>query len=130
LQGDIFHNRIGDRVDIPIVTSPFTQTGIADGKDTGGNIRLRWDRTFLKQSSIMLQVYYDRNRFKLSPVVDFDAESFDVDFQHRFPVLQRNDVTWGLNYRLYHNDVFDAELIRFDPREKTDHLVSGFLRNE
>ena len=130
LQGDVFHNKIGDRVDIPVASFPFTRTGIADGRDTGGNVRVRWDRTISDQSSIMLQVYYDRNRFKLDPVVNFDAESFDVDFQHRFPLLKRNDVTWGLNYRLYHNTLFDAELIRFIPREKTDHLVSGFLRNE
>jgi len=130
IQGDIFYNSIGDRIDKPVVTVPFTQTEFANGKDTGGNIRLRWDRSISEQSSIMLQVYYDRNRFQLSPIVDFDAESFDIDFQHRFSPLEHHNLTWGINYRLYNNHVFDANLIRFNPRRKTDHLASAFARDE
>lgn len=126
IQGDIFHNSVGDRINKPVVSVPFIQTDQANGKDAGGNIRLRWDRTLSEQSSIMLQVYYDRNRFQLSPVVNFDAESFDLDFQHRLPVLERHDVTWGVNYRLYNNSVFDADLISFNPRHKTDYLASAF----
>lgn len=130
IQGDVFHNSIGDRINNPTVTAPFTQIDQANGKDTGGNIRLRWDRTLSEKSSVMLQVYYDRNRFQLSPVVNFDANSLDLDFQHRLPVLERHDVTWGINYRLYQNSVFDANLISFNPRQKTDHLASVFVRDE
>ncbi len=130
IQADIFHNASGDRINAPIITAPFTQTKVANVKDTGGNIRLRWDRAISEQSSIMLQVYYDRNRFQSSPVVNFDAESFDVDFQHRIPVLERHDVTWGINYRLYKNSVVDTNLIKFNPRQKTDHLASVFIRDE
>lgn len=130
IQGDVFYNSIGDRINNPTVTPPFTQTEVANGKDSGGNIRLRWDRTLSLQSSIMLQVYYDRNRFQLSPVVNFDAESFDMDFQHRLPIREHHDVTWGVNYRLYNNQVNDAALISFNPQHKTDHLASFFVRDE
>ncbi len=130
LQGDVFHNDIGDQIVKPIITAPFSQMQTASGKDTGGNIRLRWTRTMSALSSVMLQVYYDRNRYNLSPVVDFDAESFDIDFQHRFPFMERHDFTWGVNYRLYNNRVFDGNLITFNPRRKTDHLASAFMRDE
>ncbi|MDH5480054.1 MAG: TonB-dependent receptor [Nitrosomonas sp.] len=130
LQGDIFHNDIGDRINKPILTAPFTQTEVAHGKDTGGNIRMRWDRAISELSSVMLQVYYDRNRFNLSPVVDFDAESFDVDFQHRLSLLERHDITWGINYRLYTNHLNHTNLISFNPRRKTDQLASAFVRDE
>lgn len=61
----------------------------------------------------MLQAYYDRNRSQLLPVGKFDAESFDVDMQYRFPLFERHNITWGANYRLYHNKIFDTSLVTF-----------------
>ncbi len=52
------------------------------GHEEGGNIRFRWDRTYSERSSLMLQMYYDRIRQKILPIVDYDAESFDVDFSN------------------------------------------------
>lgn len=130
LQGNMFYNRTGDRINLPIATAPFSEVAVAKGKETGGNIRLRWDRTISAQSSIMLQMYYDRNHLDLPPEVHFDAESFDIDFQYRLPLLQSHDVTWGINYRLYSNHIFTTNLINFDPPRKTDHLASFFIRDK
>lgn len=55
LQGGIFVNSIGDSLLQPSLTAPFTRLDIASSKEKGGNIRLRWDRNFSGQSSIMLQ---------------------------------------------------------------------------
>ena len=81
VQGDIFINRIGDSLLQPSLAAPFTRLEIADTKEIGGNIRLRWDRNFSDKSSIMLQTYYDRVHNQLAPWTKY-AESFDVDFQH------------------------------------------------
>lgn len=77
----------------------------------------------------MLQTYYDRVYNQLTPWTKY-AESFDVDFQHRFPLLNTHDVTWGLNYRLYNNRVADTELTVFTPAQKTNHNFSAFIRDE
>lgn len=130
LQGDIFYNSIGDRLDKTQLSAPIIDTTAARGHNEGGNIRLRWDRTLSEKSSIMFQTYYDRVDYKLLTSTQFRAESFDIDFQHRFPLLDRHDLTWGANYRLYHNKVFDTELISLSPRQQTNHLASVFVRDE
>ena len=60
----------------------------------------------------------------------FITESFDIDFQHRFSFWERHNLTWGVNYRLYHNKVFDTELITFSPRQQTNHLASLMVSDE
>jgi len=130
LQGDVFFNSNGDRINKAVLDLPTIPVNGYRGYEEGGNIRFRWDRTMSDRSSIMFQTYYDRIRQKILPVVDYDAESFDLDFQHRFSWLDRHDLTWGANYRLYHNTFFDTDIINFNPRTRTNQLFSGFIRDE
>lgn len=130
VQGDIFYNAFGDRLDKSQLSAPVIQAETARGHNEGGNIRLRWDRKFSEKSTIMLQTYYDRVDYRLLTSSIFSAESFDIDLQHRFPLFDKHDVTWGANYRLYHNKVSDTELISFSPREQTNHLASAYIRDE
>ncbi|NBQ67794.1 MAG: TonB-dependent receptor, partial [Nitrosomonadaceae bacterium] len=131
LQGDMFYNAIGTSVSSPASNLPSVVTpGNYRGEEEGVNIRFRWDRIYSDRSSIMLQTYYDRVRYKMLPSASFDAESFDIDFQHRFPLLNRHDITWGTNYRLYHNKLFHTDFVSFSPREQTNHVISGFIRDE
>jgi len=130
LQGDIFSDAIGDTLDKNLLNPAIIPVESARGHDEGGNIRFRWDRTLSEKSAIMLQMYYDRVDYKLLSASQFKAESFDIDLNHRFPLLDRHDVTWGFNYRLYHNKVFDSPLIAFVPRQQTNQLISGYIRDE
>ncbi len=109
---------------------PIVLADTARGHSTGGNIRLRWDRTYSENSAVTLQTYYDRVDYRLSTATQFRVESFDIDFQHRFSFLERHNLTWGVNYRLYHNKVFDTELVSFSPRQQTNHIASAFIRDE
>ncbi|TXI18629.1 MAG: TonB-dependent receptor [Nitrosomonas sp.] len=130
LQGDIFYNSIGDTLDKSLLNAPVIQADTARGHNEGGNIRFRWDRTFSEKSAIMLQSYYDRVDYRLSTVSQFRAESFDIDFQHHFPLFSRHDLIWGAHYRLYANKVFDTELLSMLPRQQTNHLASVYVRDE
>ncbi len=129
MQGDIFVNSIGDSLQQPTLIPPFTRLDVVDTHEKGGNVRLRWDRKLSEKSSLMLQTYYDRVQNQLIPWTRY-AESFDVDFQHRLPLFDRHDVTWGLNYRLYNNKIPMTELTTFTPQQKTNHNFSAFIRDE
>lgn len=130
LQGDVFANFDGSTLDKNGLSLSPTSTSAMRGHNEGGNIRFRWDRTFSESSSFMLQVYYDHNRQVLQPLGKSDAKSFDVDMQYRFPFFERHNITWGANYRLYHNKVFDTNLVTFSPRERTNHLIGTFIRDD
>lgn len=130
LQGDYFSNFDGGTLDKNAFNLSANSLGEMRGRNEGGNIRFRWDRNFSEHSALMLQMYYDRTRSELLPVGKFDAESFDIDMQYRFPLADRHKVTWGANYRLYHNKVFDTDLSALSPREQTNHLGATFIRDE
>ncbi|MCH9638824.1 MAG: TonB-dependent receptor, partial [Betaproteobacteria bacterium] len=129
-QGDLFYSSHGDQLDKSLLSAPIIQAERARGDTEGGNIRLRWDRAYSEKSAIMLQTYYDRVDYRLLTGFSYNAESFDIDLQHRFNFLNRHDLTWGVNYRLYRNKVFDTELVSFSPRQQTNHLASIYLRDE
>ncbi|WMJ09526.1 TonB-dependent siderophore receptor [Nitrosomonas sp. sh817] len=130
LQGDIFYNSYGDRLDKSALSAPIIRIESARGHDEGGNLRLRWDRTYSEKSAIMLQTYYDRVDYRALTGSIYRAESFDIDFQHRFPLHEKHDLTWGANYRLYRNKEFDTELVLFSPRAQINHMASVFIRDE
>ncbi|HNP26888.1 MAG TPA: TonB-dependent receptor, partial [Nitrosomonas sp.] len=131
LQGDLFYLSNGNTLGSDTLSLPsHIRTSGLRGHQEGGNIRLRWDRDFSERSSIMLQTYYDHFRTRLLPVGIIHAESFDIDFQHRFPLYDNHDVTWGANYRLYHNKVPETDLVKFTPAGQTNHLYSIFIRDD
>ncbi|GJL76259.1 TonB-dependent siderophore receptor [Nitrosomonas sp.] len=130
LQGDMFFNSVGDALNRSALDFPALAANGYRGQQEGGNIRFQWERVYSEQSSIMLQTYYDRVRHKLLPFSNYDAESFDIDFQQRFPLFDRHDLTWGTNYRLYYNKFLDTEITAFNPRARTDHMFSGFIRDD
>ena len=130
LQGDYFSNFDGSTLDKNAFNLGTNPLGQMRGRNEGGNIRFRWDRTFSEHSAFMLQAYYDRTQSQLLPVGKFDAESFDIDMQYRFPLADRHKVTVGANYRLYHNKVFDTSLLALTPREQTNHLGATFIRDD
>ncbi len=130
LQGDIFYNENGDTIDHSQLNLPGMPLNGSRGQSEGGNIRFRWDRVYSEKSAVMLQIYYDHSRFKLIPIGDAGTQSFDIDFQHRLNLLEKHDIAWGLNYRLYHNKGFDTVISKFRPREQTNHQFGVFVRDE
>jgi len=127
LQSDIFSNFIGDTLNKSTLDLP---AGSPRGQEEGGNIRFRWDRTLSDRSSIMLQTYYDYVHRFVSTTAKQELQSFDIDFQHRFPLFDRHDITWGSNYRLYHNNLLPTATSVYTPQIQTNQVFSGFLRDE
>ncbi|HEV2692588.1 MAG TPA: TonB-dependent receptor [Verrucomicrobiae bacterium] len=117
-------------------------TPSAQGNAYGGNLLGRWTHTFADDADMSLQAYYDRTHLNApfqsadlfgpvipaGPLID-DLDTFDVDFQNRFPLGTRNNVIWGLGYRFTHDYVQDAPLVAFLPNNFNQNLFSSFVQD-
>ncbi len=96
----------------------------------GQNLLGRWTRTFSNRSDLSLQVYFDR-AWRNLPLAAFrdQLNTYDIDFQHHFPVGFRHNVLWGAGYRLMDNDVRNSVGLTFTPASRTLHLFNGFIQD-
>ncbi|HWD19786.1 MAG TPA: TonB-dependent receptor [Verrucomicrobiae bacterium] len=109
------------------------------GRAAGGNLLGRWTHTFSDESDMSLQLYYDRTHI-VAPFQGLGAfppgnltdnlDTYDLDFQDRFPLGDRNHVIWGLGYRFTHDSVSNAPAVGFLPPTLERDLFSAFLQDE
>jgi iron complex outermembrane receptor protein len=90
LQGDHYLGHTANSL-IPI---DFTTSE----NQTGDNLLMRWRHFFDEDSEWTLQTYYDMwsrgNSLQMETV-----KTFDVDFQYRFPLTDRQKITCGAEFR-------------------------------
>jgi iron complex outermembrane receptor protein len=115
-----------------------------NSKVSGHNLLGRWSHTFSEDSDLSLQFYYDRthlrntipaliaNAIPLAPagILEDDLDTYDIDFQHRFPLGEYNQFIWGLGYRFTHDVVKSAPALGFSPERLDQDLFSGFVQDE
>jgi iron complex outermembrane recepter protein len=129
VQGDIYSGKTGQTVTVASLKHPYLKTFDQNTSLSGGNVLFRWCHLFSENSDMDLQVYYDRTERSDSTVTE-DRDTFDIDFQHRFLFGQRQEITWGLGYRLTKDHLTNNFTVTFDPSSKTHDLVSGFIQDE
>jgi iron complex outermembrane receptor protein len=117
LQGDLYSGRAA-------------QAGASDTTMHGDNIIGRWSRTFSEKSDLKLQVYYDRTSRNIAGTLSDGLDTYDIDFQHRFPVGERHDITWGLGYRLLKDSVGNSPILAFLPADVTNRQYDVFGQDE
>jgi iron complex outermembrane receptor protein len=114
------------------------------GDQSGENLLGRWTRVFSDESDLSLQTYIDQTHLadpipsltasgvKFTPpgLLYDDLTTYDVDFQHRFPLGARNHVVWGLGFRRTHDAVIDAPALGFLPNDLRQNLYSAFVQDE
>ena len=139
-QGDYYHGLLGRR-DLrasPETPPTFIRTNTEDEEPSGGDVLFRWTHELGKDSNWVLQAYYDYSaRRGTGGTFDFSVNTIDVDFQHQFPLGDRQKVIWGVEYRL--TDIFfrgtDAGFdqgfaLGPDPTYVQRNLFSAFLQDE
>ena len=116
-------------------------TGSAE-HTSGGNVLGRWSHTFANDSDMSLQTYYDQTRLTdpipvgtdpfvpVSGTLIDNLDTYDLDFQHRFHLGERNNIVWGLGYRFTHEVEQNAPDLEFLPATLNQNLYSGFVQDE
>ena len=128
LQGDYYNGREN------------VTTGGNAGVD-GANVLGRFSHTFSDDSDMSLQLYYDRTHlsdpipvsvdpFEPAGTLTDDLDTYDLDFQHRFHLGERNNFVWGLGYRFTHEVDHNAPGLAFLPSVLDQNLYSAFVQDE
>ncbi len=130
IQGDAFYNWEDKQTVLPSVNPPY-QLEFDERIDSfGGNALFRYKHIFSPTSDYSLQVYYDF--YQVNDVQRLEnRHAIDVDFQHRFSLLEWNDVVWGARYRYSHDNFeFRPGFASMTPQSRNDQLVSAFVQDE
>src|SRR5216117_1967653 len=117
LQGDLNSGRIA-------------QPGLDNIAVEGGNVIGRWSRIFSEHSALKVQFYFDRTHRDIPGTFREDLDTYDVDVQHRFPLGERQDLVWGLGYRLIEDDVGNSQALAFLPARISLQWFSAFGQDE
>ena len=130
LQGDFYDGEAG--MDLMALTAPMTPFPTRFDEDQqirGWNVVSRWSHTFSEDQDASLQFYYDRTDRK-NPLVDEYRDTFDLDFQHRFPLPFNQEVIWGAGYRLTSDDTHGTYGGALVPSDRTDDTITFFVQDE
>jgi iron complex outermembrane receptor protein len=98
----------------------------------GQNLLARWTRPLGNESEVSVQLYWDRTHRRNPGIFSEALNTYDLEWQHRFPWGERNKLLWGGGYRLMVDRVLNGPIPNFAflPAHQTLHLFSGFLQDE
>lgn len=118
LQGDVYQSRL-------LVTGPGNNVNDTDGANVVG----RWLHTLSEKADFTFQFYFDKvDRTSTGSFKDA-INTFDVDFQHRFEISNRNKAVWGGGYRMV-DDNFESGSIFIVPGKLSLPTVNIYARDE
>ena len=126
LQGELFSGS-ADNLTIPGRSAARLKNG--DDRKFGGFVLGRWTHIFSPESEWKLQTYFDRSEDETLGVGSSQASTVDVDFQHRFPMGERQEVTWGVGYRWVQDANQNLGVLTFAPAERNYQLLSAFVQD-
>ncbi len=130
IEGESYQGNAGEMATTPLsLMPPETATVALRDVYSGWNLQSRWDHTISTQDQMSLKVYFDRTN-RGDTTYALGLNTFDIDFQQRFAMGTRQDVIWGLGYRLSSDGTSPTLRIVFTPRDRNTHLFSSFVQDE
>lgn len=137
VQGEFHHGREQQLYVVPgLVANNVSGNINADDYIKGGHLLGSWTKTKPSGDEQKLQVYFDYKRRDTTGVLKQGIATFDIDYQNIQRLSDRNQLVWGLGYRLFHDNLNDLELsngityVDYEPERTYNNLISAFLQNE
>jgi len=98
----------------------------------GQNVMGKWTHTISDKSDLVVQAYVDRTwRIDIPSTFTDELLTYDIDFQHRFPLGERHHILWGTGYRLMNDKTqHSTDMIAFLPENRNMRLFSSFVQDE
>lgn len=130
LQGDLYDGKAHQHI-FPywVEGSPVPLTADDTIDTRGWNLTGRWQHNYNETNSWTLQAYFDyTDRQEL--YIGQTHKSIDLDFQHRFQLMTRHDIVWGLGFKNIDdsfNNTYTASIL---PDKRKNELFSEFIQDE
>ena len=103
----------------------------ADENFSGGDLMARWSHTYDERADWKLQSSYDEQQWLAYPDIMQTVHTFDTEFQDRFPIGERHELTWGADYRQVNQDLDYTQFALGDYQpHRTTQLFSMFVQDE
>ena len=130
VQGDAYRGSANEVAATVVSISP-PLNALVDLQDrySGWNLLSRWNHVSSARSETSLQVYFDRST-RGDSTYGIGLNSFDLDFQHHVGWGSRQDLVWGLGYRVSTDATVTTPRISFTPANRTTQLFSSFIQDE
>jgi iron complex outermembrane receptor protein len=96
---------------------------------SGGFVTAWWTRKMESAGELRVQgsyEYSDRRRETSEQVLHL----IELDLTHSFELFEMNQVTWGLGYRGYWDDIHETFQLSYDPDEEHGDVASLFVQDE
>ncbi|HYG35907.1 MAG TPA: TonB-dependent receptor [Clostridia bacterium] len=106
------------------------QPAFSDATANGQNFLARWTHLLTDESDVRVQLYWDRADRDIPGVGAETLNTYDLDFQHRFPIGERHTFLWGGGYRLVADEVPPSPILSFAPSSRNLQLFSAFAQDE
>jgi iron complex outermembrane receptor protein len=128
LQGDVYQQNAGHRRVLPDLDR-YAIVQDDDINRDGAYLIARWAQQDPGGSARELQAYVDYVHMD-QPYSDYKQYVFDVDFTQRLADLGRHNLSWGLSFRYYKDELDEDPIMPFDPLERHDHLYGAFVQDQ
>jgi len=129
VQSDIYHGSRGRSINFINLTTFEVYPKNLKGNVFGGNMLMRWKRTYSHQSELILHGFVDYS--------DREAEELnqkfiigDIDVQHRIVAGDNHELIYGGEYRFTSDRLKGTAFTQMSPETKQLHLISGFFQDE
>ncbi len=128
-QGEIYAGDMGNTMTLATPSPPFVATTESTTEVGGGHLLGRWVQAQSPRSRTTLQGTFDRTE-RRGPLLDEERNTLDFDFEHELGVASRQQLVWGLGYRLTRDDIGNNFVFSLEPPQRSDDLFSAFLQDE
>ncbi len=129
VEGDFYDGYSGELNTTAFPTPPYSRDLQFDNHVYGQDYLTRWTHVIDDDSDWAFQAYYQLVG-RASPIAQHEQETFDLDFQYRFPIGQCHNVICGAGYRQVDDHLFGSFAITMHPTYRNTNLFSYFVQDE
>jgi len=131
LLGEIYDTGAIEKLTEITLLNPFGAPANSIDHYTGGNVLGLWDHSFSDTSQLSFQFYYDRSDLHIGGQGQ-TVNTIDFDLQHHFAWGDRQDIVWGLGYRLIEDRLEGGPLgpVEYIPPSRNGQIFSGFFQDD